>query len=298
MTNKKPLKLKRHETFSIREGWIEKGINYSADKVDCFSKENGTLVFGLGSNMVKSLRYWLSAAKLATFRNGEVYLSHIGGLLHDYDPFLNDIFSWWIIHLLLVTNEKDAPVFNAILNLNYSQFDKDFLKEKVCNKLIDNGFEEIKSMSSLESDISVFLKSYYSSDYPNPEDNMNCPLSRLNLFSYDKKKVYTRKIPLYSKLDYRIVYLSLFLCCNEIENKKSFNVEDIFDMNNSPLRVLNLSKSSLFRYLDDLQKEGYLQLNKTGGLNVVYLKEIKPFIEVIRSYYEEVKNNVRPISKN
>ena len=75
------LKLKRHETFSIREGWIEKGIHYINQDARSMSKECGTSVFGLGSNMVKSLRYWLTAACLATFRNGYAYLSELGKLI-------------------------------------------------------------------------------------------------------------------------------------------------------------------------------------------------------------------------
>ena len=56
--NKEPLKLKRHETFSIREGWLEKGLNKCSQNPQCFQKDRGTKELGLGSNMVKSLRYW------------------------------------------------------------------------------------------------------------------------------------------------------------------------------------------------------------------------------------------------
>ena len=39
------LKLKRHETFSLREGWIEKGIHYIDENERCMSKDNGTKIF-------------------------------------------------------------------------------------------------------------------------------------------------------------------------------------------------------------------------------------------------------------
>ena len=200
------LKLKRHETFSIREGWIEKGIHYINEDARSMSKENGTKVFGLGSNMVKSLRYWLAATKLASFRNGSAYLEPLGRLILENDPYIDNNFTLWLIHLFLVTNEYDAPVFNAIFNLDYSQFDKDFLLDRVPTKLSELGYDRVSSISSLESDISIFLKSYYSEDISNPENNMNCPLAKLNLFTCEDKKIYSKKMPAFNKLNFRIVY--------------------------------------------------------------------------------------------
>ena len=282
------LKLKRHETFSIREGWIEKGIHYINQDARSMSKEQGTSVFGLGSNMVKSLRYWLTASCLATFRNGNAYLSELGRLILQNDPYIDDDFSLWLIHLYLVTNESDSPVFNAIFNLDYSQFDKDFLIDRVPLKLIELGYDPVTSISSLESDISVFLKSYYSEDYSNPENNMNCPLARLNLFSCEGRKIYLRKTPAYNKLDYRIVYLALLKCIKSNSSDISFNVEDLYTMRNNPLKILNLSKSALFYYLEEMQKNEYIKFNKTAGLNVGFIEQAKPLQEAVVDYFNEV----------
>lgn len=282
------LKLKRHETFSIREGWIEKGIHYINQDARSMSKECGTSVFGLGSNMVKSLRYWLTAACLATFRNGYAYLNELGRLILKNDPYIDDDFSLWLVHLYLVTNESDAPVFNAIFNLNYSQFDKDFLIDRVPLKLTELGYDPITSTSSLESDISVFLKSYYSDDFSNPENNMNCPLARLSLFSCEGKKMYSRRTPAFSKLNFRIVYLNLLKCINRTNSEISFNIEDIYAIRNNPLNILNLSKTALFYYLEEMQKNEYIKFNKTAGLNVVVIEHIKTLQEVVDDYFNEV----------
>ena len=68
---KNVLRLKRNETFYIREGWLEKGINIIKNNAKCFSNNSGPSIFGLGSNMCKSLRYWLEACNIATFgQNG------------------------------------------------------------------------------------------------------------------------------------------------------------------------------------------------------------------------------------
>lgn len=290
------LKLKRHETFSIREGWIEKGLHYINKNPNCMSKDLGTKTFGLGTNMVKSLRYWLSASKLTIFKSGNAYLTNLGKSILSNDPYLENNFSLWLIHIFLVTNELDSPVFNCIFNLEYSQFTKDFLLVNVPNKLKLYNYTEITSQSSLDSDITIFLKSYYSSDFSNPEDNMGCPLTNLHLFTCDSKNIYTRKMPNYNKLDYRIVYLNILVSLNLLDgelnltsNSISFNVEDLFTMRNNPLNILNLSKSSLFNYLEEMQKNDLIKFTKTAGLNVVYINNIKNLETIINSYYEEVK---------
>lgn len=282
------LKLKRHETFSIREGWIEKGIHYINEDGKSMSKDNGPRVFGLGSNMVKSLRYWLTATKLATFKNGNARLETLGNLILENDPFIDNDFTLWLIHLYLVTNEYDAPVFNAIFNLDYSQFNKDLLLDRVPYKLAELGYEKVSAVSSLESDISVFLKSYYSEDFSNPENNMNCPLAKLNLFACERKGIYTRKMPAFSKLDFRIVYLALLICIGNKEGEISFNVEDIYSVRNNPLKIFNLSKSSLFHYLEEMQRKDYIKFSKTAGLNVVFIETPKTISEVVEDYFNEV----------
>ncbi len=282
------LKLKRHETFSIREGWIEKGLHYINEDARSMSKDNGTRVFGLGTNMVKSLRYWLTAANLATFKNGNAQLTVLGRLILENDPFIDNGFTLWLIHLFLVTNEYDSPVFNAIFNLDYSQFDKDFLLDRVPEKLSELGYEKISAISSLESDISVFLKSYYSDDLSNPENNMNCPLAKLNLFTREERGIYVRKMPAFGKLDYKIIYLALLICMDCPKGSISFNVEDIYSMRNNPIKIFNLTKSSLFHYLEEMQRNNYIKFNKTAGLNVVFIEAPKSIDEVVRDYFHEV----------
>ena len=59
----KKLRLKRHGSFSIREGWFEKAINaVNENEKSVFGKTNGIAILGVGSNMVASIRYWLNTA--------------------------------------------------------------------------------------------------------------------------------------------------------------------------------------------------------------------------------------------
>lgn len=281
------LKLKRHETFSIREGWLEKGINNIIREPASFSKDNGTRILGLGSNMVKSLRYWVQATNLIEFGKYGGHLTEFGEIIYEYDKFLEDDFSWWFIHLMLVSNFNDAPVFNEIFNSKYSKFDKMYLRS-----MLEEEFErenyEVKNIASLESDITIFLKSYCVEDESSPENNLICPLSKLNLLMPINKKDYKKNTPNYIDLDYRVVYFALvnFLNPNKIENGTiMFNIEDILTIKNNPIALLNLTPSLFFVYLDEMKKNKMIRLDKTAGLNVVYIDKILNIRELFESKF-------------
>ena len=109
------LRLKRHGSFSIREGWFEKAINsIKENEKSIFGKENGVAILGIGANMVTSLRFWLIASDIIHEKTS--LLSDFGNLLVEYDPYLDTNFSWWMIHQHLISNFKEIPVFNIIFN--------------------------------------------------------------------------------------------------------------------------------------------------------------------------------------
>ena len=114
--DKVTLKLKRHETFSIREGWIEKGLIKCKSNPQCFQKDKGTKELGLGSNMVKSLRYWLQACNLLKFGQKGADFSTLGNLLLDTDRYLENDFSWWMIHTSMIFNYEDFYILFLFFN--------------------------------------------------------------------------------------------------------------------------------------------------------------------------------------
>ena len=151
-------------------------------------------------------------------------------------------------------------------------------KESFLNQ-IQNKFEReydcTINTSSLESDILVMYKSYYSLDTYNKKDNLNNPLEKLNLLKIDDKKEYVKRNSTFELLDYRIVYYCLLICLNEKANiGSSFNIDDLLSIENSPVKLLNLQKSSFFIYLDEMRKRDLISVAKTAGLNTITINKI------------------------
>ena len=58
MTEKNKYRFKGHESFILREGWLNKGLFEIEKNAKVFSENYGADELGVGPNMAKSIRYW------------------------------------------------------------------------------------------------------------------------------------------------------------------------------------------------------------------------------------------------
>lgn len=272
------IKLKKNETFYIREGWFEKSINTIKEQnTNIFYKNEGIGYLGVGSNMVKSLKYWLKAANIIEGLNNN--LTEFGELLYINDRYLDDVFSWFFIHYFLTANKDESPLANEIFNSSIQTFDKIGMIEYLMKQFSHEDKKVNKKY--VESDLNVFIKSYINEDlYANPEDNYICPLSRLKLLKKEKD-IYRKTKPAYSTLSYLIVYYSL---C-QIYKGSSFEIEDSMNLPNSPVKIFNLDKYMYLQYLDDAKRNELITINRTAGLNTVYFEKELSLKDIFREKF-------------
>ena len=262
------LKLKKHETFYIRDGWFEKALNTIEENegMNIFFKNEGVKYFGIGANMVKGLKYWLKAAGLIDDKTNS--LTENAQIILNYDRYLGEDFTWFFIHYCLVSNKEECPVFNAVFNAEIGTFSKVDMLEYLDGNL--RQIDEKVNLKSIEADLSVLIQSYVREGVnDNPEDNYRCPLSSLKLIKKDKE-LYRMEKPKYLSLSYLMVYYALL---NLYPISDSFEIEDSMKKENSPIRLFNLDKYMYLQYLDEMRKTGLVTINKTAGLNTVYFEQ-------------------------
>jgi hypothetical protein len=293
MSDERKLRLKRHETFKIREGWIEKALyvikeNESKENQklsQVFYKNDGVVYLGVGANMVKAIKYWLVALKLIDSRTYK--LTDFAKTILKCDEYLDENFTWYLLHYVLIKNEEDAPVFSAIMNeYNQSQMTKESLVSFLSDYFCEEYPGQSPNLQSLESDVSVFLNSYSFDENDadlNPEKDNSCPFASLHLLDKSGKNEYRKSEPAYSQLDYRLVFYVL----SEM-NLCSFHVDDLKYMKNSPVKVFNLSQTQMYGYLNEMKQAGFIDINRTAGLNEVYINKRNVSIEnLFDSYLKE-----------
>lgn len=287
-------KFKKNETFRIRDGWIEKALNVINDNngVNIFQKNDGIGYLGVGSNMVKAIKYWLTASNLIGGKNNE--LTNLGRILLKYDPYLEDIFSLWFIHYQIATNVEECAVISTLFNeypWNYIERNQaiSFLTD-----YFNNNSEKEINVSSMINDLNVFFSSYSSDEFVvdnTPEDNMLCPLCNLGLLEEIGHNHYKKKCPPYYQLNSLVVYYSLLKAYEEYE---SFSIDDALDIKNGPGKLFNIPRNSFVNYLNELSARKLLIVNTTAGLNMVYFADKKMELEeLFRMHYGEKHEEIQ-----
>ena len=98
-------------------------------------------------------------------------------------------------------------------------------------------------------------------------------------------QIYKEKDPLYG--GYRggpAYYIHRYF---EEKSKDSVGIDELLNAPLSPGRVLNLKRIALNEYLDNLAALNYITVNRTAGLDMVYLKKNIPLNEIVEKYYEK-----------
>lgn len=100
--------------------------------------------------------------------------------------------------------------------------------------------------------------------------------------------------PDFSQLNYLIVYYSLILCLkNKSGNRaNSINIDDLCKSSISPVKLFNLNLNMLNRYLEQMKQHELITLNKTAGLNMIYINESKSEREIFEEYFREKTDDI------
>lgn len=283
----KKYRFKGHESFILREGWINKGLREVAENQFLFQENYGADVLGVGPNMAKSLRYWMRCAKLLEEKGKDgVYLSELGEKLKEKDSYLEDVFSLWLLHCNIVKNQEQATAWNIFFNdYDEMEFTREGLEREMLKKV--KGLEGIGEFSekSVENDCEALLRMYVkkSDRESDPEEKNISPFGKFELLK-QKGKYYWKNQPALHMLPAEIVWYLLGDCVSE---ENSVSIDDLLVMPESPGNILNLKRTGLVEKLEELEAKGYIAMNRTAGLDMVYLVEKKTGAEIVETYFEE-----------
>lgn len=293
MTLKKvKYRLKGHESFILREGWLTKGLFAVEENPKLFAENFGADDLGVGTNMAKAIRYWMKAADIIKETGkARAVLTEFGRLLLEKDAYLEDYFFLWLIHCKLVSNREQATSWYFFFQiLEKEEFTKQDLEEELQEYLLEKiGAEEI-SHRSLQDDCDAILQMYVKRHIKeiNPEEKKISPFWRLGLVQQQGAK-FQKVQPDLSKLDALIVLFTLQNCLERQQGYYSVSIENLMMQEQSPGKILHLKKSFLIQYLEELEQKKYLTLNRTAGLDMVYQKERFSQKQIIEDYFNLIK---------
>lgn len=274
-----------HETFPLRQLWLRKAFSQVANFEKCapkevFTDEGAIERFGVGKNMVTSIRHWALACDVIRKEGKDGFArGEIGDILFGRracDPYIEREATIWLVHWLLAGRATRSATWYVVFNYMQSQS----FKSSDVVALIDeyaSANKAIRSSTTLTRDVEVCLRSYTSVALKSAtEDSAEPLLSDLGLLSMSAKDTYHfHRGPQYSLPDEIFTFALLDFWSRWESNTKttqttlSFN--SIAHDYGSPGRVFKLDEDSVGDRLSRIAEvtRDYLEWTDSSGIRQV-----------------------------
>ena len=280
------VRFKGHESFVLREGWLEKGLREVKQNPRVFFENYGADALGVGPNMAKAIRYWLKCGGLTREnpRSG-AELTELGELMLQEDPYFEDIGSLWIVHCSIARNREQATAWQMFFNeFEYEEFTREELEDAMQKLAVQAAGEQSVSPRSVKDDCSAILHMYLGKRQENrdPEEKNISPFGSLGLLK-ETGDGYVKEQPVLHRLPAEMV---LYLMAELPDINRGIHIEELLTVPGGPGRILNLKRTGLMEQLEQLEQKEKVILNQTAGLDMAYLPHQTDPKMVLRQYYE------------
>lgn len=294
------MKFRAHETFFIRKGWLSKGMKYVHARNDVFisREENPMDVLGIGSNMVKSLRYWLQAVGLTEEPSSGKRVqrfTQLGEAVYKYDRYIEELGTLYLLQYRLASNQTEATSWYFFFNeFNMSEFSRDDFVDAIQRSIKMTGASDNVAIRSLNDDFSCIINTYLPRYKTNtkkvtPENNIDCPFGELGLIDVlsKEKKTYRKAIPAANSIN---PWVALAVIADQADGKTEIALNDLLTSPCNIGKVFNLDSISMLDVLYQIEKIGEIKINRTAGLDVIQLVNKRNFQECVELYYQHISN--------
>lgn len=277
-----------HQTFSIREGWLYKGLRVLQEAPESFGTETLRDRLGVGKNMAKAVHHWLLAARLAqptaaSRRNSPLELTAFGRAVWEHDRYFLEPGTWWLIHTELVHNPAYAFSWYWFFNhFTASRFEKGVVVEGL-KRYLQNSGSRVPADRTLDRDVSCLLKTY-AEEVPrpetDPEDLLECPMIELGLLRLTRQSGFYHLNTGRKEIPFPVFGYVVARAFDGPEDGGSIDLSltELAQRENGPGRLFALSSESLFEMLVGYQDDGEdrLSVSSQAGERIVRFESRPP----------------------
>jgi hypothetical protein len=279
-----------HDTFLCRNNWLKKGYDFIQAGGN-FNDADAVVQLGVGKNMVTAIRYWMKAFGLTDEADTLQPVAH--ELLHSegFDPYIEDNATLWYLHYLLVRTGRASLyhyVFNELRKDGFS-FSRAQLQHFINRKSAERGSPV--NENTLESDITVFVRSYAPSGKENGkvdiEEESTGLLQDLGLLTVNKNEGIRYHIENLERPEIPWQVVLRVILENEAYGE-SISFTDLEVAPDSPGLVFALNEKGLFYKIEEMMAEypAAIVYSSTAGNRVLTIKKDQiDLTEVLREYY-------------
>lgn len=277
-----------HETFPLRHLWLKKAYDEVAKQSNgapksLFVNPDAIVTFGVGKNMVSSIRHWALTCRVLSEDSDLYYTTAIGDFLFadetGVDPFMESPATLWLLHWMMAGSpERSTTWFYAFNHLTTQTFDHEAIASPIsdyCDQ--QNAGRKSKiiraSKATIKRDVECFLRSYVPTKHARfSDDTFEPALVPLGLIRSVSSKAFEFRRGAKPTLPDGIFLFALSEFWERFApERRTLSVEALTYEPGSPGRVFKLDEESLVTRLARIEQssEGvYLWTDTAGVRNV------------------------------
>jgi hypothetical protein len=180
-----------HETFPLRYGWLKKAF----DAVQDAEKEGNSRPvfsddaiarFGVGRNMVRSMRHWANAAGIIAESPGSIGTTLLGRKIFGpkgLDRYMENPATLWLIHWQLCARPDKTTWFWSYNHFPATTFEREHLINGLNRLAKERGWLR-SAGTTIRNDVACFIRTYAAQKAMTKsgnEESLESPLTELGL---------------------------------------------------------------------------------------------------------------------
>lgn len=275
-----------HETFPLRYGWLKKAYDAvaateeSGDNKGVFRDDDAIARFGVGKNMVASMRHWANVANVIQepSDSNHITTTDFGRKIFaedGLDPYMEHPATLWLVHWNIASSAPTKTTWYwAFSHYHSTTFDREHLVHGIQRLAQDQGWSRA-SVTTIKRDVECFVRTYASAPSgvnTNPEDTLESPLAELGLLKPIGKKDGFRFVRgTKSSIDAGVFLYALTKFWISYSSARTLSYESIAHAPGSPGRLFLLDETHFSERLSELEEAsgGIFKWSETAGLKQV-----------------------------
>ena len=280
-----------HETFPLRYGWLKKVYDQiqvhrkDTESKKVFLDDAAIARFGVGKNMVASMRHWATATDIIHEKKSspQIVTTNFGRLILDdngLDPFMEHPATLWLMHWKLTASPQKTTWFWTFNHFSAPTFHRDQLIKGLMRLSKERGWARVAA-TTVKNDVACFIRTYvpYTANAKAKNDGtLESPLTELGLIKPIGKADGFRFVrgPKSTLGDGVFTYCLLDFWARHSSATATLSFEAIAHEPGGPGRVFLLDENDVADKLVNLEvvTKGKLLWSETAGLKQVVRESV------------------------
>ena len=296
-----------HESFPLRYAWLPKAVRAIAANPNAFADEESAMVeLGLGKNMVRALRFWVQATRIAAVAGRGLKVTDFGQailLRKRGDPYLEDVRTLWLLHWKLATHVKE-PLFAWDYMLNRWQ-EPEIARSRVIRVFQFEAEAMGRKLSrvTIEQHFDVFIHTYIPTRGRKAEvqeDSLDCPLVQIELLEQVGERAAENSskgeaIYAFRREEKPEISAGLFCyCLNDFWNgrhgdEKTISFKEVATGHGSPGQIFKLPEADVRERLDAISSDSdsIFEFEESAAAQTVIRREQPDDAQMLKFIYDQ-----------